>query len=451
MATERLLDRPFLEGQMKKKKRENCHFNLSDRIEIESGLNSGTSVRQIAKKMNVSPSSISREITRNSTIRRGACVDKCRLYSTCHIRKVCDYKGCNNQCKSCKKYECTKLCPHFASPQDRCPSKFPVCNACPRKNYSCTFSQRFYRAKKADETATKRGTESRNGFNLTLEQFTKIDEIASPLLKKGQSPRVIVINHPELGICAKTLYTLTECGELSANQFNLRNQLKRRPRKGLRPRKMNREIVSVNKIGRRYEDYLEFIKTYSGPVAQMDTVIGKIDEGACLLTIHLPQPHFQIALILDRHSSASVVEALDKLETALGAELFSKIFPVILTDNGTEFMDIDGMEGSCIVPGGKRTKIFFCEPNHSEQKGACENNHKYIRYIIPKGTSLEPYSQCDINLVMSHINSFARDSLYGATPFAIAKATLPTDFFELIGLSEIPCDDVILTPDLLKK
>lgn len=121
---------------------------------------------------------------------------------------------------------------------------------------------------------------------------------------------------------------------------------------------------------------------------------------------------------------------------------------MILTDNGHEFTDITGIERS--VFGGQRTKVFFCEPNRSDEKGCCENNHKYIRYIIPKGTSLELYMQTDITLMMNHINSFCRKSLYGQTPYAMAKKALPDDFFTLLGLERISSEMVLLKPVLLK-
>lgn len=87
----------------------------------------------------------------------------------------------------------------------------------------------------------------------------------------------------------------------------------------------------------------------------------------------------QIALKLSEHESKDVVDALDLLEQALESDLFMECFPLILTDNGHEFADIEGMERS--VNGGRRTMVFFCEPNRSDEKGACENNHKYMRDI----------------------------------------------------------------------
>ena len=87
----------------------------------------------------------------------------------------------------------------------------------------------------------------------------------------------------------------------------------------------------------------------------------------------------------------------------------------------------------------------------SWQKPHCEKNHEYIRKICPKGTSFDDYTQEDINLMMSHINSAARQSLGGVSPMALAKLTLPPELLNHFGLSEIPADEIVLTPALLKK
>ena len=142
---------------------------------------------------------------------------------------------------------------------------------------------------------------------------------------------------------------------------------------------------------------------------------------------------------------------LDKIEETLGAELFRLAFPLILTDNGQEFSDIRGMERSFFDPEQKRTMVFFCEPNRSDEKGACENNHKMIRDIIPKGSSLEPYMQWDITSMMNHINSYRRKSQFGKCAYDIAMAVFPEDFFILLGLEKIPDNDVTLSPALLAK
>lgn len=52
--------------------------------------------------------------------------------------------------------------------------------------------------------------------------------------------------------------------------------------------------------------------------------------------------------------------------------------------------------------------------------------------------------------MMSHTNSSCRESLGGLTPFTLAKMMLPKELLDFFGLIEIPADEVILTPALLK-
>jgi transposase len=156
----------------------------------------------------------------------------------------------------------------------------------------------------------------------------------------------------------------------------------------------------------------------------------------------------QLIFRLKEHTSKCVTDLFDSLEKKLGKELFAMCFPLILTDNGHEFSNIDGMEKS--IYGGKRTNIFFCEPNRSDQKGQCENNHKLIRTILPKGTSFSRLTNKDTLLVTNHINSYVRKSLFGKSPFETAMNALPAEFFTKLKLKRINESDVNLTPKLLK-
>lgn len=117
----------------------------------------------------------------------------------------------------------------------------------------------------------------------------------------------------------------------------------------------------------------------------------------------------------------SVIKTINDLAEVLDIRAFKKYFPVILTDNGSEFKnpwDIEKKES-----GTHKTYVFYCDPYVSNQKGRLKN-HEYIRYVIPKGRSMYRYTQDDINLMTSHINSTARDSLNGATPFDLADLLL---------------------------
>ena len=131
--------------------------------------------------------------------------------------------------------------------------------------------------------------------------------------------------------------------------------------------------------------------------------------------------------------------------------------PLYVTDNGEEFTDIDGMERSCTKPGEKRTKIFFCEPNRSDQKGSAERNHKMLRRIIPKYTnwkdsrnrSIQELVQSDMVLATNHVNSYPRPKMKNIRPYDLAFKALPEDFFVHLGLEMIPEGEVNLSPELI--
>ena len=79
-----------------------------------------------------------------------------------------------------------------------------------------------------------------------------------------------------------------------------------------------------------------------------------------------------------------------------------------------------------------------------------EKNHEYIRLVIPKGKNMDKYTQEDITLLMNHINSEARDSLNGCTPFKLSLMLLNKKLHSITNLKEVAPDNVTLIPELLK-
>ena len=93
--------------------------------------------------------------------------------------------------------------------------------------------------------------------------------------------------------------------------------------------------------------------------------------------------------------------------------------------------------------------MFYCHPYSSFEKGSIENNHELIRRVIPKGVSLKPYTQKELNLLCSHINSLFRESLDGKCPFDLIENYISLDSITKLGLSKINSLDVCLIPELL--
>lgn len=129
--------------------------------------------------------------------------------------------------------------------------------------------------------------------------------------------------------------------------------------------------------------------------------------------------------------------------------MFRRLFPVIFTDNGSEFKHVDDLEYSDELE--YHTGIFYCDPMASWQKPHIEKNHKFIRYAIPKGKSLSCYTQKDISLLMNHVNSTTRPSLNNKSPYALLLQQGTEDDFALwdfLRMQHIPPDEVHLALDL---
>lgn len=419
------------------------HLTLDDRIRLEAFLNEDFSLRAIASRLDKSPSTISREIRKHSSSHIPKYCD-CILSPTCSRHHVCGASGCKKKCKSCSKAK--KYCLNYTQGlcDTLCSHSLHLCNPCHKKHF-CHFEQRLYHGQDAHKQYLDTLVHSRDGFDLTAGQFQEINSLVSPLVRRGQSIyHIVKTNSDSLPVSESTIRRLLHSCELDARLIDLPESVKRRPRKARKPR----TAPHASKDGHLFSDYLLFLQNHDLPTVQMDCIEGCSSDETAVLSLHFVSFHMQLYFILDYHDSSSVVRMLDIIEGALEKKLFAACFPLILTDNGHEFSDISGMERS--LSGGLRSKVFFCDPNRSDQKAQCENNHKLFRRIVPKGTSVDRFRQADMILATNHINSYARSSLFGKSPFDIAQKVLPADFFLLLGLEKIPAQDVLLKPALLK-
>lgn len=203
------------------------------------------------------------------------------------------------------------------------------------------------------------------------------------------------------------------------------------------------------RTNRTYEDFQKYIELHPElPIVEMDTVEGT-KGGRVLLTFLFRSSRLMLAFILFEKTQKEVLRVFNMLEYELGNELFEKTFPIILTDNGTEFGDPLALEFN--NEGLGRTRIFYCNPRASYQKGMIEKNHEFIRYVLPKGTSFDNLLQTDIDLMINHINSLGRNSLNWFAPIDVAKFTLDKEVLKKLNLKKVPANEIQLNKQLLKK
>lgn len=444
----------------KKKEYDHKHLSTSQRIHIEKGLNDGLSFAAIARKLDKHPSTIAKEVKKYRTLQPREKDPKkparCALFKECTLRFLCDKKDCVKMCKSCydvklQVSKCSYLCSEYREPQCASISKAPfVCNHCARQR-TCNKEKAYYIAQNADQSSQELLVSCRQGINQAPADSAMLDTLISPLLAQGQSLAHIYAFHGhEIPCSRKTLYNYIDQGVFTAKNIDLR----RKVRYKCKPRKTGTRVSLAAKefrIGRTYEDFQKFIQENPDiPVVELDTVEGGRDNSTqAFLTIFFRNCSLMLIFVLQEKSQDQVIKVFDYLTEKLGIKVFQELFPVILTDNGVEFQFPERLE--CDKNGEIRTKIFYCNPNSSWQKGRIEKNHEYIRYVIPKSQSLDHYKQRDACVLMNHINSEARDSLNGCTPFRLSKMLLNNRLHRLLCLQEIPGDQVHLKPSLLKK
>lgn len=440
--------------KMNTQSRKQKHLTLEDRIVIETGLTAGKSMRAIALEIGKDPSTISKEVKKRRThLERNTFNDsanQCALVKDCHRKNVCNSGAVTCQRRECKRCSrCNSLCPDFVKKDYRCSKleKAPfVCNACKKKS-GCRLQKAYYRAAKANSDYRIDLVETRRGINISEEDLLRLDGIISPLIRQGQTPYMILKAHPEIRLSEKTIYNYIDSGALSVKNIDLPRKVKYKIRKSEKNKceATNAEIYE----GRTYGDYIDYMKKNPDTrVVEMDTVIGCEGSNKVLLTFHFNPFEFMVAYLMDSKDADNVKAVFDQIETSIGDVLFNKVFSLILTDRGGEFQRPDDLEANS--DGVIRTSIYYCDPMCSWQKPRCEKNHDYIRRICPKGSSFDEFTQDDIDLMMSHINSTPRESLGGKTPLELALMMLPKKLMDHFSLLEISLDDVTLTPKLLK-
>lgn len=415
-----------------------AHLTESHRIKIEHYLNENYSYRKIAELLNVNVSTISREVKRNIrtySISNHMVIVECIHKDNCErLKGSSKSKMCSINCQD---YELRK-CDRFSTKNAK-----PVCNSCPN-NAKCKLARKKYIANVANNKYELRII-LRPKIRITQEQFDFINKLFSEKMTKGQSISVIYQNHKdEIMISENTVRNYLKRGLLKSNQLDMI-----RPRFTANKSVKRRVIKNVDLLnGRTYEDYINYTKEKDILIVQLDTVVGKLVDNKKILTIHWPSFHFQIGILLEKLSPAFVNNALMELKNKLGLETYKILFQVILTDNGIEFSLLDEIEND--ENGELITKVFFCDPYKSSQKGSCERNHEFIRYVLPKGVSFDNLNQKDVDLIFSHINSTPRNSLGFKTPFELFKTAFGIEVLRILNINEINKDDVHLKPELIK-
>lgn len=416
----------------------NKHLSFNDRLTIEKNLSLSKSFKYIAKLLNKDCTTISKEIKNHYKVMNTGSIG--RRFNNCLYRRTCPNRGKNCNISSCINFT-----------EERCSllNKSPyVCNGCKNKIH-CTLTKHFYDAEFAFKEYKHVLSESRQGLLIDQSEIDHLNSILVPLIKnQGQSiHQALVNNKNKIMFSDKTIYKVIDLGLLEVRNIDLPRKVR------FRTRRKQTTVYKIDKkclVGRTYEDFISYMENNSDtPIVQMDTVEG-IKGGKVLLTIHFVNCSFMLAFIREHNDAQSVIDIFNYLQKTLGIDKFKELFILILTDNGSEFSNPIEIEFD-LNTGEKRTRIFYCHPSSPYEKGSCEVNHELLRRILPKGTSFDDFTQEDVNLIMSHINSYKRKKLNNESPHSIFSKLYGENTIIKLGIQEIEPNKVNLSPRLLKK
>ena len=417
----------------------NLHLTVQERIIIEKGIENGSTKAAIALTIGKDKSTVGKEIKKHrELVHKSSYKINCANIKNCSHNHVCD------NCADFKPFTCNR--------RDRSPG---ACNGCSKYTH-CRYDKYRYKADFSHKKYREDLVDSRTGINMPYEECKAMADIIVPLIEAGHSPYHIVTNHPELNISEKTLYNYIENGifrEFGLLDIDLRIKTKRKITKKASNKYKKREDKKYLN-GRTYDDFINYTAENKNlSVVEMDTVYNNGSTGPFMQTFKFLDYSFMFIVYQEEKTAKSMVEGVDLLEKILGEDLFSEEVAIIKTDRGSEFCDAEGFEKE--ENESRRTRIFYCDPMASGQKGSLENNHKEIRYICPKENDLKDLglnSQEKANLIVSHINSQSKEHLKGKSPLEVMEFMNPALYqkFKDFGIERINKDNIVLKPYLLK-
>jgi len=319
-------------------------MTLSDRIKMEALLNAGHSKAEVARQLNYHRSTICREYHKGKYMHRNSDYTEKERYSSDLGQKVHDY------------------------------------------------------AQEGKGKALKIGNDRK------LAEY-----IENKIIEKRFSPEAALAEVKRCGIHFKTTISVRTLYRYIDNGIFLELTNKDLPLKG-RKKKHNKKVRVQKRAGAGESIENRPKETQSRKTFghwEMDTVKGQRGvTRSCMLVLTERKTRDELVLKLKDQTSASVVEALDRLEKKWG-KMFYSVFKSITVDNGVEFADCKGME-KAVLKKGKRTNVYYCHPYSSWERGTNENNNRLIRRHIPKGVDFDDKTDEEIAWIEDWINNYPR-------------------------------------------
>lgn len=327
-----------------------------------------------------------------------------------------------------------------------------VCNGCENKT-RCRKKKYYYNYIKAQNNYNYLLKNSRIGIDMSIDEIDYWNDYFKDKIKNKNQPITHLFNNikNEFPKSIQTFYTYVHKGYFSSiNDEMLPRAYSYKPRKRTNEKPTIR-FDNIIRANRTLKDMNEYMNNHpNSNIVEMDTVIGKFEDKKCILTLYFRNSKLMLMFLIDKYKPKAVSDIFKQLRKTLGVKYFTKLFEILLTDNGWEFSKPEDIEFD-LKTGEKIINVFYCEPYSSWQKGGIEKNHEFIRYIIPKGISFDKLTDENLNSMMNNINNVSRRSLDYKTPYELFNNIYGNEITKKLHLKKLKKDEVNLSYKILIK
>ena len=260
---------------------------------------------------------------------------------------------------------------------------------------------------RCEENLKVRGTQLKIGNDIEFANYIEdkiVNEDYSPAAVLGELKAQGREDEFKTSICVTTLYSYIDKGiflKLTNKDLPVKKNEKRTYKKVKKQQARANAGTSIEKRPDEVNSREEFGHW------EMDSVIGQRGKSKnTLLVLTERKTRDEIIFKLQDHTAEAVVAAVDRLERKWG-ELFKQVFKSITVDNGSEFAYCEELERSALGEG-KRTKLYYCHPYSSWERGTNEVTNKMVRRKVPKGTNFDDKTDEEIAEIEGWINNYPR-------------------------------------------
>lgn len=258
--------------------------------------------------------------------------------------------------------------------------------------------------RKHDERAANKGRGLKIGKDHKLAQF-----IEDKIKKERWSPDAVIghIRAEKLefaaSICTKTVYNYIDKGiflELSNKDLWVKKNGKKRNYKKVRTVALNNKNgKSISERPAEANSRTEFGHW------EIDLVVGKQGTKPVILTLVERKTRKSLYVIVKNKTQQEVIASLKRLQRRANGD-FSAVFKTITADNGSEFLDSEGLKEAA-----KCGEIYYAHPYNSWERGSNENGNRLLRRFIPKGTDIGAITETELQRIEDWVNSYPRKIL----------------------------------------